>query len=605
MSDELAKRVFYSLIDDFRILMGTPNFAHGFVSAMQGGVQRFREYECPSLGEVPVTRFKAYKQLQHLFKKYLFDSELTDSKTLDTKTLEKFRAFQVERAVYKPFRASTIEVLREARKVIKGVLTQPYEPERYRRIGRRAEVRCGLKDAYFDNKLGPDHFSCPSQLYKDLFAEMRSDHLFKKIYSKIRKGPRKEQTVDHLKLVLVDKSWKIKRPITPLSTYGLYYSYGLGGYVEACLSDVGLDITRLQETHKRLAKSYSKTRSHVTADLSSASDSLRSDILNRLLPRWFYTDLRKTFCRSLMVDGVMQMTESVLPMGNGATFPVETLVFWSLIRAIGNLTKVVGVYSAYGDDLIYPRRIHRYVQAVFTDLGIKMNDDKTSVYSYFRESCGGDYYHGIDVRPAHFPSGRMSGVSRLRDLQFLYRVVNALLRRWSEFEIPKTLKVLKMEILALAGTIYFVPPSFPDTAGWRTDVVPKDWWLSPSKVIHQFKDGVCSMQLMYLGVKPTSKRLVKREDAYYWCSQPRTEVVKVWRDRDPKWGRYSCVGVNSVVAKIFLKDLAMREDRLSSATEKWVSTAAKYRSESMHGVHESGTPSGKPRTSLATIEYWA
>ena len=84
-------------------------------------------------------------------------------------------------------------------------------------------------------------------------------------------------------------------------------------------------------------------------------------------------------------------------MGNGFTFPLETLIFWALTASAceGDVDSV----SVYGDDIICPRERADDVIDTLTMCGFKINLEKSFVEGPFRESCGCDYYKGIDIRP--------------------------------------------------------------------------------------------------------------------------------------------------------------------------------------------------------------
>jgi hypothetical protein len=100
-------------------------------------------------------------------------------------------------------------------------------------------------------------------------------------------------------------------------------------------------------------------------------------------------------------------------MGSALTFPVEALVFCTIIfTAISDelgipLTREVvnsfrGQVRVYGDDIIVPVEyvdvVIRYLEA----FGLKVNSDKSFWNGKFRESCGGDYYDGEWVTPIRF-----------------------------------------------------------------------------------------------------------------------------------------------------------------------------------------------------------
>jgi hypothetical protein len=102
-------------------------------------------------------------------------------------------------------------------------------------------------------------------------------------------------------------------------------------------------------------------------------------------------------------DGLLCYVNKMSSMGNGFTFPLETLIFWALASACveldapGSRTRTL----AYGDDLIVDVRAVPLIQEVFDICGFILNDDKSFWDGSFRESCGKDYVFGIDVRPIY------------------------------------------------------------------------------------------------------------------------------------------------------------------------------------------------------------
>jgi hypothetical protein len=207
-------------------------------------------------------------------------------------------------------------------------------------------------------------------------------------------------------------------------------------------------------------------------------------------------------------------------MGNGATFPVETLVFYCLLKAIGELTGVKGTYSVYGDDLIYPSGLHRYVTAIFPQFHFRLNLDKTFVSYPFRESCGSDFYRGQDVRP-YFAKGQEEVLTRVRYESWLYKVYNGLTFRWDPEEIRGTLTWILSELSMISRGICRVPPSFPDYSGVKVSS-PIDKPLSyahlPWKpVTIQFYSGSRWYQFDYLTETP-KKRVVRTVEPYYWLA---------------------------------------------------------------------------------------
>jgi hypothetical protein len=83
-------------------------------------------------------------------------------------------------------------------------------------------------------------------------------------------------------------------------------------------------------------------------------------------------------------------------MGNGATFCIETLLFAAACYAVGSKE-----FSVYGDDVIIETELFEAYKALTGFLGFTINEEKSFTSGPFRESCGGDYYDGIDVTPVY------------------------------------------------------------------------------------------------------------------------------------------------------------------------------------------------------------
>lgn len=159
----------------------------------------------------------------------------------------------------------------------------------------------------------------------------------------------------------------------------------------------GLDLETGQELHRRMAAEASVSEEHVTIDLSNASNTVTYTLVKLLLPdMWF--DLLSMFRCSLMKTGRgWQKLEMFSSMGNGYTFELETLIFAALIHSCGG--KIGQDSFVYGDDIIVPKSISADVLALLRYSGFTPNKRKTYTSGHFRESCGGDFLNGHDVRP--------------------------------------------------------------------------------------------------------------------------------------------------------------------------------------------------------------
>lgn len=175
----------------------------------------------------------------------------------------------------------------------------------------------------------------------------------------------------------------------------------VGTHISRCLAERGgLVKESSQERHKELARLASVHGHLATIDLSNASDTVCYQLVKLLLPEmWFdlLDDLRSPFTQ---LDGRWYKLEKFSSMGNGFTFELETLLFFAMARVTA---RSVGAsledVTAYGDDIIVPTEAAKPLLALLTLLGFTPNAKKTFIEGPFRESCGGDFFRGVDVRP--------------------------------------------------------------------------------------------------------------------------------------------------------------------------------------------------------------
>jgi hypothetical protein len=155
-----------------------------------------------------------------------------------------------------------------------------------------------------------------------------------------------------------------------------------------------IDLDEGQSMHRALARVGSLEGSLATIDLSSASDTVAFELVMFLLPEDWATLLESLRSPTTKVGHHEYHLQKFSSMGNGFTFELETLIFWAISQ-----TLVRGVVYCYGDDIIVPTEKSEDVLAALRFFGFVPNTDKTFTHSAFRESCGGDFFLGQDVRP--------------------------------------------------------------------------------------------------------------------------------------------------------------------------------------------------------------
>jgi hypothetical protein len=215
------------------------------------------------------------------------------------------------------------------------------------------------------------------------------------------------------RVAFVPKTAKTDRSIAIEPVLNSMLQLGIGDYMADRLKRVGCDITD-QSRNQQLARVGSLTGALATLDLSSASDTVSVELVRSLLsPEWF--DLLSYFRTSTvrMDDGSLHRLEKFSSMGNGFTFPLETLIFWALASSASEGVEDDPLTVAYGDDIIVSVAAVPRVCEILHVCGFSVNMEKSFWSGPFRESCGADYYLGTNVRPV-FVKNRLSGADVFR-----------------------------------------------------------------------------------------------------------------------------------------------------------------------------------------------
>jgi len=201
------------------------------------------------------------------------------------------------------------------------------------------------------------------------------------------------------RISFVPKNAKTFRTVMTEPTLNSLVQGGFGGYIAERLRRIGQD-TRDQSRNQTLAREGSLTGALATLDLSMASDSISIEFVASLLPYEWFAAL--SLCRTPTVsdNGSVVQLHKFSSMGNGFTFPLQTLLFWALAEASVHYSAISDRrVSVYGDDIIVGVGAVPLLRDVLRSTGFTLNSDKSYWSGPFRESCGKDYYFGFDVRP--------------------------------------------------------------------------------------------------------------------------------------------------------------------------------------------------------------
>lgn len=235
-------------------------------------------------------------------------------------------------------------------------------------------------------------------------------------------------------MFLVSKTAKISRIVCPEPSHNALVQRWIGLDMRTLLMEHGIDLSIAPENHKMLAELASSHGGLTTDDLTSASH-LASyvELVKYLLPRSWYA-----WCNAARSHYVKTVDENYWELqhfmtnGNGFCFELETIIFFSMLRAcalhhgcvdsrqphraltthgadFSSVRRLVDLYC-FGDDLIYDSSLTSIVRSVCKNVGFKTNLTKSFSEGYFRESCGGDYWNGHNIRPIYM-KGDLSDVS--------------------------------------------------------------------------------------------------------------------------------------------------------------------------------------------------
>lgn len=247
------------------------------------------------------------------------------------------------------------------------------------------------------------------------------------------------------RLSFVPKNDEISRCICIEPTLNTYFQLGIANILSNRLSErFGISLANQQFKNRNLARLGSLNDNLSTLDLSSASDSISTEMLRYSLPREFFSQLVKYRCASTDIRGRGTVQLGMIStMGNGYTFPLQVILFASMVvaslrfRGINPRSQADGErWGVNGDDIICPRKCTDDVLLLLDFLGFKVNRDKSFVEGPFRESCGHDYFKGVNVRGVY--------VKNLDTPSSRYAVFNQLTRFSTRTGIllPKTLSKL-------------------------------------------------------------------------------------------------------------------------------------------------------------------
>lgn len=223
-------------------------------------------------------------------------------------------------------------------------------------------------------------------------------------------------------ILTVPKNAKTDRVISAEPGLNLWFQLGVGKMIRRwLLRTQGFDL-RDQSRNGLLAFYGSLSQKVATVDLRDASNSLATEVCRAVLPHRWFTVMDSLRSKCGILGGIWRKYELFSSMGNGFTFPLQSLLFGAIAicvsRRAGLSSDYVGVF---GDDIIIPVEAYPQFLEACKFFGLRVNTRKTFAEGFFRESCGTHYLRGVDLKPLYLKE-------RLSDVHRVFRFANGVRR---------------------------------------------------------------------------------------------------------------------------------------------------------------------------------
>jgi hypothetical protein len=291
-------------------------------------------------------------------------------------------------------------IIRSARRIVHSVL---------HRIDYREITPMHGPGAVFPSK-APIHKSNFSTVYSTLQECYPYDQFFCGLPSFWKEimvdGDRDLTSADRIqaKLVAVPKDSRGPRLICVHPCEAVWIQQGIRKKLESAIERSPLTAGRVnftdQSINARLALAASLDQKYCTIDLKEASDRISLELVRHLFDDVKFLEC----CRAVdvkLLDGRVIVLKKFAPMGNAITFPIQSILFFSLVVAGLKHYYNVNCTDVYvfGDDIIVPSQYYEGAIKALVLSGLVPNASKCFVRGFFRESCGTDAYKGVDVTP--------------------------------------------------------------------------------------------------------------------------------------------------------------------------------------------------------------
>ena len=167
-----------------------------------------------------------------------------------------------------------------------------------------------------------------------------------------------------------------------------------------------LGIKKIEHSAQALHGLLIKSSEFATIDFSKASDSVTIAAVAALFPKSVSDLLFKYRSHYVKISEDLVETKKLSSMGNGFTFETMTCLLYAIGSAYTPFCRV------YGDDVVIPNEFAEDFVRTCSRISFNVNEKKTFIKSFFRESCGYFYsdFHGYIISYDFNPIETMADV---------------------------------------------------------------------------------------------------------------------------------------------------------------------------------------------------
>jgi hypothetical protein len=357
--------------------------------------------------------------------------------------------------------------------------------------------------------------------------------------------------VDSGRLDFVPKSYYKERTILVEPSLNTYYQLGIGSLIEDVLRRrTGVDLSCQSERNARLARQGSIDGSYATVDLKACSDYQSLTMVRAQCPKPFVDKLEryrtpKVTCDLFSYEDTLHMVST---MGNGFTFPLQTIILASVIFGVYKTLDIKierpslvtdGNFGVFGDDIVVVNHTYPLLCKTLEALGYVVNKEKSFADGSFRESCGSDWFAGTNIRGVYIRS--------LRTKQDVISAINRL-NMWSAQHGIRLRRTIQYLTRALNGFVPAVPPDESVSAGLYV--------LDPHGFLPRNYDRNHSWRYTFFEARPrflTGKQLRKGQAKKY------LQTIHQHDGYVNKWALYKAF----LAGHLRNSKFSLREDRIS------------------------------------------